>query len=119
LPSNGGGSRRRRNPTLGTTSSVLRIGNSSQVRDGYSRESTGGHSRHGRHAKKTQFLGHTSPASARARAPLPPRSHLRLTRSEPAPNWESANSLRATLNTEVLGPKRNVSSAPANAAVIA
>jgi hypothetical protein len=39
---------------------------------------------------------------------------LRLTRSEGAPSWERANIFPATLNTEVLGPNGNVSSAPVN-----
>ena len=36
------------------------------------------------------------------------------TRRDSAPNWERANIFPATLNTEVLGPNGNVSSAPLN-----
>src|SRR5207244_74015 len=41
-------------------------------------------------------------------------SHLRLTLSDSESSWERANIFPATLNTEVSGPKGNVSSAPAN-----
>jgi hypothetical protein len=57
------------------------------------------------------YPGSTAACAARS-ASASSGSHLRLTRSESAPSWERANILPATLNTEVLRPKGNVSSIP-------